>query len=1066
MGLISKNNNKSLDVKVNDQLDDLIDIKPQYKKMLNNLLELPHGSKTDNSVFCSSKINNHDLIKVLSKEDYKEIFDKPSFRVEILNVLNWDLLNELEKESSKEKFLSIIEENEIDISATNRKQLKTNFRGTKAKVLRELKKDKTQMIVKWKQFKNNYLTLQEQTNEWPLYIGTMFAHIVLQKTKIYAPLVLKKVLLKITSTNKIYLESIDDSIELNEKILFLLQNKYKFNIPELSKEKNTKYSLHEGIDFLREHLQEIAHPDFNFVDKFKFKTNSQVRNIDLKYSKGIMLTIHNPIGKKLRNKMIELILDKKMDSILDFNPLENIQKKIFYQFENKRGIYRIAPTDLSQEYAIAGSLIDSSIIWGPPGTGKSQTICNILSNLLVDDKTVLVISQKKAALDVIKERMGKLSKFICFGLVDKNVSKKNFYKPFQELIDVIKIFHDFSNYKNSKDIDSSLSEEQLKYYFQAREMAIENFSDISNLIYANKQSNDVNFLLKNKKVLSDSINVKNVLKFKSLDKAIKKGDIKKGEFLEMYPKDIRVLKKYFSKLNGSYKTLESFHSLKNKDIINNFSSYLENEHDFITHKKEFLNNENYLEFLLAERFDEKIKKMKKRSKNYEKKLLNFLKDTQSEVMDPNKFLIFYSDIINELFTTFISTPKTLTTFIDMTKQYDYVIFDEASQIHVEKAIPFIGMAKKTIIAGDPQQMRPTSFFVLRDKMIEENEQIAKSLIDFAYNKGLSPSREYMLTKNYRSSSSELMIFSSKHFYKSKLDTVSDFNMGIKNPIEIYKIDGKWINRMNEKEARALLDYVKDNLEYYETIILLTLNIQQLQYINLLLFKERQYTQIARLVESEKIKLRNLENIQGDEADLVCISIAYDKTTRFGSTYVARPEGKFALNVAISRAKEKMVVFKSVNSDDIKPSIRNNSINLFKSWLNYLELSIREKLNYISNSNLGKKKLNFDITLKEDVYKHISKNIKLPPNIIMVKRHSVGSRNLDIAFLDSRTEKIKLGLIIISYRYRSYFKKFMQDVEKMTFLEAKGYPLYKITEFDWTLNKEKNLEKITSLLKDK
>jgi superfamily I DNA and/or RNA helicase len=84
-----------------------------------------------------------------------------------------------------------------------------------------------------------------------------------------------------------------------------------------------------------------------------------------------------------------------------------------------------------------------------------------------------------------------------------------------------------------------------------------------------------------------------------------------------------------------------------------------------------------------------------------------------------------------------------------------------------------------------------------------------------------------------------------------------------------------------------------------------------------------------MLEKGKLFLRNLENIQGDEANLVIVSVAYDKNARFGSTYVARPEGKNALNVAISRAIEKMIVFKSIKSTDIFSKTNNDSIRVLK-----------------------------------------------------------------------------------------------------------------------------------------
>jgi superfamily I DNA and/or RNA helicase len=84
--------------------------------------------------------------------------------------------------------------------------------------------------------------------------------------------------------------------------------------------------------------------------------------------------------------------------------------------------------------------------------------------------------------------------------------------------------------------------------------------------------------------------------------------------------------------------------------------------------------------------------------------------------------------------------------------------------------------------------------------------------------------------------------------------------------------------------------------------------------------------IVTLIFKNRVILKNLENIQGDEADLVIISIAYTKNAYLDSTYVARSGGRNALNVAITRAKQKMIVLKSIKASEIKSS-NKSSIDL-------------------------------------------------------------------------------------------------------------------------------------------
>jgi len=103
---------------------------------------------------------------------------------------------------------------------------------------------------------------------------------------------------------------------------------------------------------------------------------------------------------------------------------------------------------------------------------------------------------------------------------------------------------------------------------------------------------------------------------------------------------------------------------------------------------------------------------------------------------------------------------------------------------------------------------------------------------------------------------------------------------------------------------------------------------QQEYLNKLVYLPK-YQPILALIQQDRLKLRNLENIQGDEAQLVVVSVAYDANARLSSSYVARPEGRNALNVAISRAQDKMIVFKSISHKEIRLQKSNSSMLTFK-----------------------------------------------------------------------------------------------------------------------------------------
>ena len=451
-----------------------------------------------------------------------------------------------------------------------------------------------------------------------------------------------------------------------------------------------------------------------------------------------------------------------------------------------------------------------------------------------------------------------------------------------------------------------------------------------------------------------------------------------------------------------------------------------------------------------------------RNSDLSKKTITFLKNISSGYRIPYKFVNVHKKIIENLFDIFISTPKTLSNIIDMNFQYDYAIFDEASQLHLEKAIPFVSIAKKSIIAGDDKQMRPTSWMKVRDntELIEDEEVNTNSLLDYAFRCGLD-ARKYMLTKNYRSKSADLMMFSSKEFYDSKLDTLDSKDFIGKESIEVYDSRGKWESRINDKEARDVLDKLLEVKGFFQKIIILTFNSTQKQYINSLIYEEEKYKEIIELFFDGKVFLRNLENIQGDEANLVIVSVAYDKNASFGSTYVARPEGKNALNVAISRAIEKMIVFKSVSFSEIKGNDKNDSIRVFKEWLSYLDKTKNEKQEYLLSTNRSLEQ--FDSTFEEDVYDFMKENLTLTKRVEMRTQFTIGTYKIDLAFIDEKNQFL-LGVEIDGYKYHSGFEKMTKDIERQRFIEAKGYkPIYRLTELNWKLDRFKELERIKKLL---
>lgn len=1028
--------------------------KSQYQKMLNNLLGI---SNHDNAIFTKSRSVNYDLNKFLLTPEYENIFKTRSFKVELAATKMDEVIKALDEIDNVDEFLHEIDNLAIRITMMDRKKLIKNFAANKSLFLKRLTKFSLKTIIsQWKKFRSKYIDIQYQTNVWPLYVSTCFIRVATKDFAINAPLFLKKVELEVINDRKVFISSIDENVEINEKLLFVLKNDFDLEIPDLTKD--GEYSFDEIVSEYKKILKDTLSNRPNLRGAFEFTTQNRIANTNFRYVSGMTLSIISPSGGSLRKRFTHFIKNEEnIETILQPKP-NKVKQEVISDMRKQKGIFRITETDASQEIAIMGALKDHAIIWGPPGTGKSQTICNIIANLLYRRKITVVTSEKKAALDVIKNRMGKLAKFIFFGLVSKNMmkeDKKLFYEPFADLAAAIdNKDEELPELKPQAYVNSS----QVAFSKQKHLLAEENIDDligVAKLLYhENKTASRIYHI---HETLKNNIDLlREYIKRGNLSQVLKENEIYRNfSNIGFYPRPIRNFIKA-TRLISNEITLYGLAKIKNIDNVFNIEKFLDNEYDFLNSDQTFDNDTEYLDKLLIKRFQSRVENLRN-DPNWVQKIDLFLKHSASGFRMPYKFINMHKDVIERLYDVFISTPQTLAAFTERYEEYDFAIFDEASQMHLEQAIPFISSAQISIIAGDNEQMRPSDFFAIRDR--SDEEKIGNSLLDYAYNRDLrSFGREYMLKKNYRSEVGELMLFSSREFYKSKLDVIDNHDKLNFSAIDVHDVDGKWEGRINEIEAYAALDTVLKEYDNYNSIIVLTFNSNQQQYMLKLIFTQDKYKPLIQLLDLGKFKLRNLENIQGDEAELVIVSIAYDANTSLGSTYVTRPSGGNALNVAISRAQKRMIVFKSLFASDIK-RVRSKAMAIFKNWLEYLEMSKQQRNNYLKAPTENNEEQQSHRILIKQMQKRLSNALILDPEVEVITNVPIGSYKLDVAIFDRRKNELLLGLEVIAYERGHGFVTMIKNLERRRFLTIKKYPILEITEIQWRLNDEMFIAKI-------
>jgi superfamily I DNA and/or RNA helicase len=311
---------------------------------------------------------------------------------------------------------------------------------------------------------------------------------------------------------------------------------------------------------------------------------------------------------------------------------------------------------------------------------------------------------------------------------------------------------------------------------------------------------------------------------------------------------------------------------------------------------------------------------------------------KSKVWPLRKLMENYSDEIFNLIPCWMTSPETVSAIFPMKQMFDLVIFDEASQCFSERGIPAMYRARQVMVTGDSQQLSPSDLYQLRweDEEDESMDLEADSLLDL--------SEKYLmkvqLSSHYRSRSVELIDFSNIHFYKRTLRLLPDSQLlnASEPPIKYLKVNGIWENNTNRKEADEAVALLFKLLreEPDKSIGVVTFNFKQ-QNLILDLLEERSMAE--KIVIPDSLFVKNIESVQGDERDTIIFSIGYAPDARgkfsaqFGSLNLARGENR--LNVAVSRAKEKIYVISSIMPDQLQvEGSKNKGPGLLKEYLRF------------------------------------------------------------------------------------------------------------------------------------
>jgi superfamily I DNA and/or RNA helicase len=299
-----------------------------------------------------------------------------------------------------------------------------------------------------------------------------------------------------------------------------------------------------------------------------------------------------------------------------------------------------------------------------------------------------------------------------------------------------------------------------------------------------------------------------------------------------------------------------------------------------------------------------------------------------------------------LIPCWLMTPDMVSAIMPLERaMFDLVIFDEASQCFSERGLPAIYRAKQLVIAGDDKQLQPFDLGRIRFVSDTEEEEDTDEVVALEARSLLELSRQFlsgdMLRTHYRSRSLDLISFSNVQFYEGKLQTIPHFHTIQEQVrgVQWIKVPGVLKDSTNHIEAEKAIQVVLDLVRAGETSLgIVSFNAAQQELITDLLRLRAQQEQITL---PKGLFVKNIENVQGDERDIIVLSITYAKDDKgvfrrhFGDLSLAGGENK--LNVAVTRARKQIYVISSISGGDINSeSLANQGPKLLEAYLRYAE----------------------------------------------------------------------------------------------------------------------------------
>lgn len=413
------------------------------------------------------------------------------------------------------------------------------------------------------------------------------------------------------------------------------------------------------------------------------------------------------------------------------------------------------------------------------------------------------------------------------------------------------------------------------------------------------------------------------------------------------------------------------------------------------------------------------------------------------------------------------SPLSIATFLSPgVLDFDLVIFDEASQVRPVDALGAILRARQLVVVGDTKQLPPTSFFDRLGDALDDEDNVTADLPSILGMCDAQGAPQRMLRWHYRSRHESLINLSNHEFYDDRLvvfpSAGSRQQMGLVFHHLPHTAYDRGRTRTNPLEAQAVADAVMAHARQHPELSLgvVAFSTAQRQAIEDELELRRKSTPDVEVFftahEDEPFFIKNLENVQGDERDVIMISIGYGKTQEGHLSMSFGPlnneGGERRLNVLITRAKLRCDVFTNIVGNDIElDRTQSAGVRALKSFLYYAQ--------YGRLDLPGESGREADSPFEEHVFDRLTK-------LGYIVKQQVGSKGfyLDLAVVDpDHPGRYLLGIECDGAAYHSARSARDRDRLRQQMLEQVGWRIHRIWSTDWFRNPDRELKRLVQAI---